>query len=147
MTYDYLHLKPRDSMVKPYNQHIYTYGCFNTEDKLVAYYMFEKITNFFHTIKGIGHADYLNYGIMNFLFANCVAELTSKGFCEYLLYGTLDNHSGGLSRFKRQCGCKCKHVLVSGSGQDFNNLKYFNKTFKLHGDTALNFVLEYVLPK
>lgn len=143
MSYDYLHVRPRDSIVKPYNPHIYTFGCFTSDNRLVAYYMFEKITNFFHTIKGIGHADYLNMGIMNFLFAKCVAELTSKRLCEFLIYGSVDPVGGGLSRFKRQVGCQCKHIMIKGSRSDFAILKYFNNTYKLYDDVALNFISDY----
>ena len=96
MTDDYVHPKKRDCKVKPINPDIYTYGCFNADGKLVAYYMFEKITNFYHTVKGIGHKDHLKNGIMNYLFAYSVDQLTKKKECEYIVYGMVTPHGDGL---------------------------------------------------
>lgn len=71
MTDDYVgRLSPRQAIIKNFGQDISTYGCFNAEGTLVAYYMFEKFgKEIVHTVKGIGHSDYLKYGIMNYLFA------------------------------------------------------------------------------
>lgn len=145
MIEDYLHPKERDAVVKPYNPHVYTFGCFDEAGKLVAYYMFEKFTIFFHVVKGIGHADYLSFGIMNYLWAYSISELSCLGEdAEYLIYGTMSiDKKDGLSNFKRHAGCEQKHVFLRGDRQQMRALERFNKTYKLHDDTALNLVSEY----
>lgn len=143
MSDDYVHVVPRDKIVKPYNNDIYTYGCFNEEGKLVAYCMFEKITNFMITIKAIAHNDYFRFGVMNFMFAHCVDMLSARHECEYLIYGTLTPTGEGVFRFKRQAGCEVRHVMLKGERKDFKNLLDFNKSHKIYGDGALNFVRDY----
>ena len=143
MSEDYSHPKKRDSIVKPINPQIYTYGCFDETQQLVAYYMFEKITNFYHVVKGIGHSEHLRNGIMNYLFAYSIAQLSEKHECEFIVYGLTAAHGEGLDRFKRQAGCQVRRIKLIGTRQQFKILKYFTKTFRLHGDVGLNYVLDY----
>ena len=147
MTSDYRNPRVRDKVVKPYNPNIHTFGCFAEDGKLVGYYMFEKITNFYHVVKGIAHSEYLTYGIMNHMFAYSVAELSRLNDCQRLIYGAVspDKHEGGLSRFKHNVGCQVKSLVYTGNRDDFRNLKEFNKRYRLHDDSALNFVTEYIL--
>lgn len=141
---DYKHVVARDKIVLPYNPNIYTYGCFNKSGKLVAYYMFELFTNFFHTVKGIGHHDYLNMGIMNYLFAYSVSQLSSSFKDKVLLYGLMsDEKNDGLSRFKGHVGCVPKKLVYSGTKEQFETLSVFMKKYKLHDDTALNLIRDY----
>lgn len=141
---DYKHVIARDKIVLPYNADVYTFGCFNNDGKLVAYYMFELFTNFFHTVKGIGHSDYLNMGIMNYLFAFSVSELSSMFKDKILLYGLMnDDRNDGLSRFKANVGCTPKKLVYSGSLEQFKTLSIFMKKYKLHDDTALNLIRNY----
>jgi len=141
---DYKCVAARDKIVLPYNPDIYTFGCFNNDGKLVAYYMFELFTNFFHTVKGIGHSDYLNMGIMNYLFAFSVSELSSMFKDKILLYGLMnDDRKDGLSRFKANVGCTPKKLVYSGSLSQFKTLSIFMKKYKLHDDTALNLIRDY----
>lgn len=139
-------LKPRQRIVGKLGQEIHTFGCFDRNDKLVAYYMFELHgKNTIHTVKGIGHAESLKFGVMNYLFAYSFSELF-KYFPDgnfILLYGSIDN-GGGLSRFKRNVGCKFGCPVICSNQQFFNDLKKFNKKYKIHGDTGLNFVLENI---
>lgn len=107
MAYDYVkELKPREKIVSSIGQKVFSYGCFDGNNKLVAYYMFELYgNNILHTVKGIGHSEHLNFGIMNYLFAFSVGELFnvfSDGTC-VILYGGIDENGGGLSRFKKKC--------------------------------------------
>lgn len=145
MTEDYTHPKKRDSIVKPVNPSIYTYGCFDENEKLVAYYMFEKITNFYHVVKGIGHKDHLRNGIMNYLFAYSVAQLSEKHECEYIVYGVCTADGDGLDRFKRQAGCQIRNVVLKGTLQQYQTLRHFAATYRLHGDVGLNYILDYCL--
>ncbi len=141
---DYKHVIARDKIVLPYNPDVYTFGCFNNDGKLVAYYMFELFTNFFHTVKGIGHSNYLNMGIMNYLFAFSVSELSSMFKGKVLLYGLMnDDRKDGLSRFKANVGCTPKKLVYSGSLEQFKTLSIFMKKYKLHDDTALNLIRDY----
>lgn len=141
---DYKHVIARDKIVLPYNPDVYTFGCFNNDGKLVAYYMFELFTNFFHTVKGIGHRDYLNMGIMNYLFAFSVSELSSMFKGKVLLYGLMnDDRKDGLSRFKANVGCTPKKLVYSGNLEQFKTLSIFMKKYKLHDDTALNLIRDY----
>ena len=141
---DYKHVVARDKIVSPYNPDIYTFGCFNKEGKLVAYYMFELFTNFFHTVKGIGHHDYLNMGIMNYLFAYSISQLSSLFKDKVLLYGLMsDNKDDGLSRFKAHVGCVPKKLVYSGTREQFETLSIFTKKYRLHDDTALNLIRDY----
>lgn len=141
---DYKCVAARDKIVLPYNPDIYTFGCFNNDGKLVAYYMFELFTNFFHTVKGIGHSDYLNMGIMNYLFAFSVSELSSMFKDKILLYGLMnDDRKDGLSRFKANVGCTPKKLVYSGNKDQFRTLSIFMKKYKLHDDTALNLIRDY----
>ncbi len=141
---DYKHVVDRDKIVSPYNPDIYTFGCFNKEGKLVAYYMFELFTNFFHTVKGIGHHDYLNMGIMNYLFAYSISQLSSLFKDKVLLYGLMsDNKDDGLSRFKAHVGCVPKKLIYSGTKEQFEILSIFTKKYRLHDDTALNLIRDY----
>lgn len=143
MSDDYKYPKKRDCVVKPINSNIYTYGCFDAGGKLVAYYMFEKITNFYHTVKGIGHRDHLKNGIMNYLFAYSVGQLSEKQECDYIVYGMITPHGEGLDRFKRQAGCQIRNLMILGNKEQFKTLKYFKRTYRLHGDSGLNFVSDY----
>lgn len=141
MSSDYVHVRPRDIVTREYNCNVYTFGCFSADNKLVAYYMFEKMTNFYHTVKGIGHGEHLSNGVMNYLLAFSVAELASKNQCEYIVYGP---HIGdGLSNFKSHAGFESKYLLLSGNRVSFDQLAQFNCKFVLHGDTALNFIADY----
>ena len=141
---DYKHVVDRDKIVSPYNPDIYTFGCFNKEGKLVAYYMFELFTNFFHTVKGIGHHDYLNMGIMNYLFAYSISQLSFLFKDKVLLYGLMsDNKDDGLSRFKAHVGCVPKKLIYSGTKGQFEILSIFTKKYRLHDDTALNLIRDY----
>lgn len=147
MTNDYLNPRLRDIVVKTLNPDIHTFGCFTQDEKLVGYYMFEKFTNFYHVVKGIAHSNYLSFGIMNHMFAYCVADLSRRNECQMLVYGTVDpdKHVGGLSKFKHNVGCQVKHLIYKGTRDDFRNLREFNKRFVLHDDSSLNYVNEYVL--
>ena len=141
---DYKHVVARDKIVLHYNPDIYTFGCFDKEGKLVAYYMFELFTNFFHTVKGIGHHDYLNMGIMNYLFAYSISQLSSLFKDKVLLYGLMsDNKDDGLSRFKAHVGCVPKKLIYSGTREQFETLSIFTKKYRLHDDTALNLIRDY----
>lgn len=145
MTSDYSEkLKPRQSIVGQLGQEIHCYGCFDDDGYIVAYYMFEHFgENIFHTVKGIGHADHLKFGIMNYLFAysiSCLYQLYPKGY-QTLLYGTID-YGGGLSRFKRNVGCKFGCPFIQAPHKFFYDLKSFRRKYKIHDDTGLNFVLE-----
>lgn len=142
---DYVNVRKRDEVVKPYNPDIYTFGCFSESGELVAYYLFEHFTNFIHTVKGIGHSDYLNMGIMNYLFAYSVSELSKLRKGNYLIYGRMDND--GLSRFKKNVGCRPVYIIYNGTKNEFKALNYFMSHFTLHDDSALNFVHEYILSK
>lgn len=141
---DYKHVTARDKIVLLYNPNIYTFGCFNKAGKLVAYYMFELFTIFFHTVKGIGHSGYLNMGVMNYLFAFSISELSSMFKDKVLLYGLMnENKKDGLSRFKANVGCIPKKLVYSGSIEQFKVLSIFTKKYKLHDDTALNLIRDY----
>lgn len=145
MSEDYLNAQKWEELVSPINPDIYTFGCFNADGKLVAYYLFEKITNFFHTAKGIAHKDVLNYGVMNYLFAYSVSELSSLKKCPYLIYGPMDVDSkSGLNGFKRRVGCESLPMVLHGTKDDYRNLDYFNKHYQLHGDSTLNYIKEYI---
>ena len=145
MSIDYIHPKKRAEIIKPYNPYLYTFGIFSKDGILVAYYMFELITNFFHTVKGIGHNDHLRFGIMNHLFAFSISELKCLKLGNFILYGPISqDEKDGLSKYKRNVGCIGKHIILEGSKRHINNIKYFNKEFKLHGDTNMNFVLDYI---
>lgn len=140
---DYVTVRKRDCIVKPYNPDVFTFGCFSDSGDLVAYYMFERFTNFYHVVKGIGHSDCLNMGIMNYLFAYSVGELAKKVTGMKLIYGRMG--SDGLSKFKKNVGCQPRYVVYKGSKGDFRNLKLFMKRYRLHDDSALNYVHEYIL--
>ena len=142
MDKDYINPKKRDVLIKPINPHIYTYGCFNPEGTLVAYYMFERFTNFYHTVKGIGHSEYLNMGIMNYLFAYSVSDLAKRQPDMLLVYGGMG--TDGLSRFKKNVGCIGSSIIYSGKKESFRVLKHFIKRYHLHNDTALNYVTDYI---
>ena len=150
MTDDYVgRLSPRQAIIKNFGQDISTYGCFNAEGTLVAYYMFEKFgKEIVHTVKGIGHSDYLKYGIMNYLFAFSMDELRKQypDGSHTLLYGHIDN-GGGLSRFKRNVGCQKGYLVIKGNRLFYGELDRFNRYFKLHGDTGLNFYKDYLMGK
>lgn len=147
MSDDYLHAQKWEEIVVPINPEVYAFGCFNMDGKLVAYYLFEKITNFFHTVKGIAHKDVLNFGVMNYLFAFSVSELSSMEKCPYLIYGPMgkDNKSG-LNGFKRHVGCESMLMVLQGNKDDYRNLAYFNEHYQLHGDSTLNYIKEYIIP-
>lgn len=146
MSEDYLNAQKWEEVVRPINPDIYTFGCFNAEGKLVAYYLFEKITNFFHTAKGIAHNDVLNFGVMNYLFAYSVSELSSIKKCPYLIYGPMDKDSkSGLNGFKRHVGCESLPMVLQGTKDDYRNLDFFNKHYHLHGDSTLNYIKEYII--
>lgn len=148
MSQDYIGLlKPRTKIVGAIGQEIHSYGCFNSEGKLVAYYMYELFgKEILHTVKGIGHSDHLKYGVMNFLFAFSVDKLYSSfpDGKHIISYGGMTPNEGGLSRFKRNIGCQLGCLAIKGSKDFYKDLKAFNKKYKLHGDTGLNFVLDYV---
>lgn len=148
MSNDYVNPRCRDKIIKPLNPNVHTFGCFSNSGKLVGYYMFEKFTNFYHVVKGICHANFLSYGIMNYLFAYSISKLSSIGDCEMLIYGTINknkHNSGGLVRFKHNVGCKVKMIVYNGTRDDFKNLNEFRRRFVLYDDSAINFVCDYVL--
>lgn len=146
MTQDYVEVTKRDAVVLPVNPHVWTFGCFEPGGRLVAYYTFELITNFFHTVKGIGHRDWLRYGVMNHLFGFGVCELAKLGLAERIVYGVLsDDPRDGLSSFKRNVGCVGRRLLVSGTREQFEVLEAFSKKYALHGDTSKNFITDYIL--
>jgi len=147
MSDDYVgKLSPRQSIIKDLGQNVYTYGCFNENGTLAAYYMFEEFgKQILHTVKGIGHSDFLKFGIMNYLFAYSLDDLLNKYPLKdhFILYGQIDN-GGGLSRFKRNVGCIKTRLVFNGNKTFFNDIKKFNSCYKLHGDTGLNFYKEYL---
>lgn len=148
MSNDYISLKPRESIIKNLGQEVFTFGCFSTDNKLVAYYMFESFgKNVIHTVKGIGHSDYLSYGIMNTLFAFSVGELFKifPDKSKVILYGGMSSAGDGLSRFKKNVGCTQTLLKIKSNRQFFKDLNNFNKKYTLHGDTGLNFVLDYLI--
>lgn len=149
MSYDYTHVRHRDAIVSKVNAEVYTYGCFSETGSLVAYYMFEKITNFYHVVKGIGHLKYLPYGIMNYLFAYCVDVLAKmENGAEYVVYGVMsEEHGTGLNRYKHNVGLSVRHVFFSGTSKQKNTLTYFNSHYALYGDSSMNFVLDYIMEK
>ena len=145
MTNDYRNLHYRDAIVKAYNSDVFSFGAFTKEGKLVAYYMFEKVTNFLHVVKGIGHKDYLNLGIMNYLFAFSIAELSSYQISSWIIYGRMSQgECDGLSRYKKNVGCEAKYVRVMGTKKQFKALSYFCDNYELHGDTSMNYILDYL---
>lgn len=145
MTIDYTCVRKRDAIVKAYNPNIYTYGIFSIDGKLVAYYMFELVTNFFHTVKGIGHKDYLKYGIMNHLFAYSISELKKLNLVGFIIYGCISRDpQNGLSRYKYNVGCQEKNIILKGTKRQIKNIELFNRKYILHGDTSMNFVLDYM---
>lgn len=146
MSDDYKNIVNRDFIVKPFNNNIRTFGCFSPDGTLVAYYMFEKFTNFFHTNKGIGHKEHLSMGIMNLLFAHSISELSKDNHDCILIYGLLAGREiGGLNKFKYNVGCIPKKIIYKGSKDDFRDLMLFRKRFTLRGDSSLNFVRDYII--
>lgn len=146
MTDDYTHVVPRDKILKEVGAENYTYGCFSADGKLVAYYVFERITNFYHVLKGIGHGDYLKYGIMNYLFAHAVSMLpTDNGKIEYVIYGTCTERGEGVFKFKRNVGCKINHLMFVGDRKQKHAFKYFRKNYYCHDDSPVHYVKNYVL--
>ena len=147
MSDDYLNLKPREKIVTNIGQSVYTYGCFSPDNKLVAYYMFESYgKNIIHTVKGIGHNNFLSFGIMNMLFAYSVSELYKiyPDKTHFILYGGMNLTGDGLSRFKRNVGCNQVFIKIKANKSFFYDLDKFNLEYKIHGDTGLNFVLDYM---
>lgn len=148
MSSDYIgNLKPRQSLVSSIGQDVHTFGCFDKCGNLVAYYMFELYgLEIIHTVKGLGHSDHLKYGIMNYLFGYSVSELYKyyPDGKHIISYGGMTMYSGGLSRFKRNVGCKPGCMAIKGNKQFYKDLKHFNKIYKIHGDTGLNFILDYL---
>ncbi len=145
MSVDYLNIVKRDSIAKEYNPYIYTFGSFNSQGKLIAYYMFEKFTNFIHVNKGIGHFEHLNMGVMNHLFAHSLCELSKIHEGLYLIYGTFDpSNSNGLVQFKKHVGCKRKTLVYQGTKEQFNALTNFLQKYTLHGDSGLNYIRDYL---
>lgn len=141
---DYRNLHFRDRIVKSYGARVYSFGAFSKDGVLVAYYMFEQVTNFLHVVKGIGHKDYLKYGVMNYLFAYSISELSSYDVPHYAIYGRLFGDTlDGLSRFKKNIGCKAQYLRISGTSKQFAALDYYNTTYRLHGDTSMNYILDY----
>ena len=151
MSEDYVgKLPPRQKIISQIGQNVHCFGCFNAEGKLIAYYMFEGYgQEILHTVKGIGHSEFLNYGIMNFLFAFSIGELFKKypKGDKVILYGGMNLSGGGLNRFKRNVGCLQGSPTIKGTKEFFSDLKSVNKRFKIHGDTGLNYVLDYVQNK
>lgn len=148
MSSDYTgELQPRQKIVSAIGQAVHTYGCFSSDGTLVAYYMFESFgKEILHTVKGIGHSDHLNFGIMNYLFAFSVGELLKNYPYKnhVVLYGGMEMEGGGLSRFKRNVGCKQGSPTINAPKEFYKDMKDFNKSYKIHGDTGLNFILDYL---
>lgn len=147
MTGDYVSaLKPRQSLVTSVGQTIHTFGCFTKEGKLAAYMMYELYGDrIFHTVKILGHADYLTYGVMNYLFAfaqDALHKMYSNDFV--ILYGGMSLNDNGLSRFKRNLGFKQGCLTIKAGKEFYKDLDSFNKKYKIHGDTGLNFILDYL---
>lgn len=147
MTGDYVSaLKPRQSLVTSVGQTIHTFGCFTKEGKLAAYMMYELYGDrIFHTVKILGHADYLTYGVMNYLFAfaqDALHILYGKDFV--ILYGGMSMNDDGLSRFKRNLGFKQGCLTICAENVFYKDLDSFNKKYKIHGDTGLNFISDYL---
>ena len=146
MTSDYTHVEKRDAILSLVDAKVYNFGCFSETGKLVAYYTFEKITNFYHVAKGIGHSDYLKYGIMNALFAYSVSQLsTGNGKVKYVIYGTCTEKAEAIFRFKRNVGCKVNHLMIKGNKEQIAALQYFRKTYICEGDGEVHYVKDYVL--
>lgn len=144
MTDEYLHPVKREAITKPYSAGLHTFGCFDSDHNLVAYYIFEKFSNILHTMYGIGHAEHLNMGIMNYLFAFSVSELSKYYPGLNLFYGLYDPNSGiGLMRFKKNVGCMAYRIVYEGTNEQFKFLKEFNQKYILHNDSAVNLVKEY----
>ena len=83
--------------------------------------------------------------VMNYLFAysiGCLNEYYPNGE-QILVYGPM-NMGGGLSRFKRNVGCKFGCPVIKATPEFFKDFKDFRKKYKIHDDTGLNFVLEYM---
>lgn len=145
---DYLHPRMRENIVGPYNPDIRTFGIFTQKGKLVAYYTFEHITNFYHVVKGIGHGDFLKYGIMNYLFAYSIGELYKTSAGQPVVYGLLSNEADdGASHFRRNIGCQGRTIIYEGTKKQFQALQFFTSHYRLHGDSGLNYVLENILQK
>lgn len=143
MEEDYLAIRCRESLLNQYSQGLLTFGCFTENGKLVAYYIFELMTNFFHTAFGIGHKEHLSYGIMNFLYAYSVSELSSQFKNKYLVYGPIPDYNlDGLSKYKKNVGCKSLPIVLIGTKSDMKNISRFTELYKLHGDSPLNLIIE-----
>lgn len=144
ISYDYVHVRPRDQIMQRVNAKVYSFGCFNADNKLVAYYVFEKITNFYHVTKGIAHSSYLPFGVMNYLFVFSLSELAKLVECEFLIYGTMSLNGNGLSQYKKHVGCKVSRLMITGTKEQRKMLNCFIEKYQLHDDSAMNYVLDYV---
>lgn len=144
MNSDYTHICEWDKIVKSVNPNVYMYGCFDSNGHLVAYYLFQKHTNFFQTQKGIAHKDHLSMGVMNYLFAYSVSELNKIDSNAILQYGLYGDSSKGLGAFKKHAGLQQKRVIISGTEDDFKNLHYFVDKYNIYMDCSLHYILDYV---
>lgn len=59
-----------------------------------------------------------------------------------IIYGGMSATGDGLSRFKRNVGCKLGMPCIKAEKAFFVKVKNFNKKYKIHGDTGLNFILD-----
>lgn len=144
---DYKNVLHRDCLLAPYTQGLYSFGCFSPKGNMIAYFTFESISNFIHVVKAIAHSDYLTYGVMNHLFAFSISELSRMFPNKTLVYGPISfNKNDGFSNFRRNIGCKPAQIVLRGKLKDVNQIMRFNAKYHLYGDTAVNFVLDYVRP-
>lgn len=147
MDADYQYPREREKKVRLIGQDIFTVGCFDGSGILVAYYMFESYgEEIIHVVKGIGHAEHLRNGIMNFLFAYSISDLYSIYPLgeKNLIYGEMNICSGGISRFKKNVGCQLAYLRVNGSDDFWKDLELVSKNYQIHGDVGLNFIEEYL---
>lgn len=144
MNSDYTTICEWDKIVKSVNPNVFMYGCFNSEGHLVAYYLFQKHTNFFQTQKGIAHKDHLSMGVMNYLFAYSISELHKIDSNAILQYGLYGDSNRGLGMFKKHAGLQRKRLALSGTYDDFKNLQCFVKKYNIYLDCSLHYILDYV---
>lgn len=137
-------LPAREFLLSKYAKDIKTYGCFSSENKLVAYFSCEMFTNFYHVTKFITHPQHQNMGVSNFLFAFAISELSKNTTNKILIYGPLAENKDNFSHFRSNIGTKANKVYFRCTSKDIQNISYMNSSFHLHGDTSVNYVLDYI---
>lgn len=76
-----------EAIVKSVGQTVRSFGCFDKNGVLMAYTIYERFGDVFHTVKFLGHKDVLSFGVMNYLFAFAVQSLSRDYPACTILYG------------------------------------------------------------